>query len=301
MTTADLTFAPRTAGKLGRTEAKRLDALPYLHELVELPPAPASADVSAGITNWGMLGNDQYGNCTFAGETHYEMATAAAGGLPIPAVSAAQEIAWYLAYTHGQDTGANESDLLLAWYKAGKILAFAKVDHTNPAACDAAMVAFHGLYVGVTLTDDDQQAFGDHRIWSSTSPNPQDGHCIVKVKSDATTDTWVTWGALQPSTKGWTKACLDEAWVIITQEDADAAGLDVAQLRAYIDALGGTGGAPAPTPAPVVVPPAPVPAPTPPVPAPPTPAPPAPKPHHHRRHHPRWFIESLAARVQRYF
>jgi hypothetical protein len=37
-------------------------------------------------------------------------------------------------------------------------------------------------------------------------------------------------------------ACLQEAWVIISQEDADAANLDIAALRADIDALQGTGG-----------------------------------------------------------
>jgi hypothetical protein len=48
----------------------------------------------------------------------------------------------------------------------------------------------------------------------------------------------------------WTSEALSEAWVIITQEDADAASLDIAQLRADIDALHGTGGGPAPVPVP---------------------------------------------------
>jgi hypothetical protein len=46
---------------------------------------------------------------------------------------------------------------------------------------------------------------------------------------------WVTWGALQQSTLPWTAAALEEIWVIITEEDAKAASLD-------IDALHGTGG-----------------------------------------------------------
>jgi len=50
-------------------------------------------------------------------------------------------------------------------------------------------------------------------------------------------DTWVTWGALQQSTppaRGPPPAST-VAWVIITEEDAKAASLD-------IDALHGTGG-----------------------------------------------------------
>ena len=55
-------------------------------------------------------------------------------------------------------------------------------------------------------------------------------------------DTWITWGAVQQSTRHWTTACLEEAWVIITQEDANATNLNIAALRADIDALHGTGG-----------------------------------------------------------
>jgi hypothetical protein len=53
---------------------------------------------------------------------------------------------------------------------------------------------------------------------------------------------WVTWGALQQSTLPWTAAALEEIWVIITEEDAKAASLDIATLRRDIDALHGTGG-----------------------------------------------------------
>ena len=51
----------------------------------------------------------------------------------------------------------------------------------------------------------------------------------------------MTWGAVQQSTQQWTAACLDEAWVIITPEDA-AGKVDLAALRADIDALKGEGG-----------------------------------------------------------
>jgi hypothetical protein len=65
----------------------------------------------------------------------------------------------------------------------------------------------------------------------------------VKVKADGSQyDGWVTWGAVQESTLQWTTACLDEAWVIITQEDLHAASVDIAALRADIDALRGQGG-----------------------------------------------------------
>jgi len=220
-------------------------------------PAPVyPLDVSAGIIDWGMLGNGPdptctthphgVGDCTFAGRQHYRMAKAAAGSEQEKWETSDDLVAEYFAYDHGKDEGANIADLLLSWYKQGKILAFAPVDHTKPHVVDAAMAAFHGAYVGVNLTPDADELFGNGKPWSVADgqrPDPAEGHCIVKVASDGHGfDTWVTWGAAQRSTLGWTAACLEEAWVILCDEDANAAGVDVAALRAAIDALHGTGG-----------------------------------------------------------
>lgn len=251
----------RTAGNRGRKPVKPPHArfpIQYLSGYLRTPlPQPVyPVDVSAGITDWGMLGNGPdpacsshprgVGDCTFAGRQHYRMAKAAAGGETPQWESPDALVAEYLKYDHGQDQGANIADLLLYWYHAGKILAFAPVDHTNPAEVDATMAAFHGAYVGVNLTDDADSLFSQHQPWTidgGQQPNPQEGHCIVKVAADGTSyDSWVTWGGLQRSTLPWTKACLEEAWVIITQEDADNHNVDLAALMDTIDSLHGSGG-----------------------------------------------------------
>jgi hypothetical protein len=174
------------------------------------------------------------------------MAKAAAGKETEQWESSNDLVAEYLTYDHGQDQGAQIADLLLHWYNTGTILAFAPLDHTNPAEVDAAMAAFRGAYAGTNLTDDADSLFGQHQPWTTANgeqPNPSQGHCILKVAADGSRyDTWVTWGALQQSTRAWTAACLEEAWVIITQDDANAANLDLAALRADINALHGTGG-----------------------------------------------------------
>jgi hypothetical protein len=249
----------RVSGHRGRLPKKpphERFAIQYVSDYLPAPlPAPVyPVDVTAGITDWGMLGNGPdstctthpkgVGDCTFAGRQHYKMAKAASGGLTEQWETSNQLVAEYLAYDHGRDQGAQIADLLLYWYKNGTILAFAPVDHTSPAAVDAAMAAFHGAYVGVNLTDDADSLFGAGQPWTTAGgqrPDPSEGHCIVKVAADGSEfDTWVTWGAEQKSTLAWTSACLDEAWVVITPEDADAANLDIAALRADIDALHGT-------------------------------------------------------------
>jgi hypothetical protein len=251
----------RSAGRRGRLPVKppaERFAIQYLSSYLStpLPPPAYPVDVTAGITDWGMLGNGpdptlpQYPHglldCTFAGRQHNRMAKAAAAGEQEQWETTEALAAEYLAYDKGKDVGANMADLLLYWYQAGTILAFAPLDHTDPAEVDAAMAAFHGAYVGVDLTADAEQLFGQHQPWTTANgeqPQPNGGHCIVKVAADGSQfDSWVTWGAVQQSTLGWTRACLEEAWVIITAEDAQAASLNLTQLKADIDALHGTGG-----------------------------------------------------------
>jgi hypothetical protein len=109
------------------------------------------------------------------------------------------------------------------------------------------MAAFHGLYVGVDLTADANAQFNAGQTWAlhpGDRPNPQDGHCMLKVKADGKQlDTWVTWGVLQPSTRDWTAACIQEAWAIVSTED-QAAQLDLPTLVGDIVASAKTLGTP---------------------------------------------------------
>ena len=282
----------RIAGKRGRlaplSERQRL-AIRYIHEYGGgLPAASYPVDVTGGIgkESWLMLGNgpdptctvapEGVGDCTFCGREHYAMAKAAAYKLTETFETADQLVTEYLAYDNSQDQGAVIATLLHDWYTAGKIAAFAPVDHTDPSKMDAAMQEFHGLYIGVDLTDDADDLFNQGLPWTvagGQQPDPSEGHCILKVKADGQgTDGYITWGAEQDATEAWSAACVDEAWVIILSED-EMESAALAELRADIDALGGTGGTTPPAPAP-----APVPVPAPPSPPAPEPAPVPPDP-----------------------
>ena len=279
-----MTTPARMHGLRGRLPAKppgERFALGWIHEYaVEPLPAPAyPVDVTGGIADhsWLMLGNGPdptctthpqgVGDCGFACRQHVKMSKAACYGETETWETSNELVAEYLAYDGGQDEGVVLADVLLAWYKSAKILAFAPVDHTNPAAVDSAMQAFKGVVAGVNLTDDAEDLFDSGQPWTvagGEQPDPSEGHCIAKVKADGhSLDEYVTWGALQPATRAWTAACVVEAWVILTEEDPR---IDIAALREDIDALGGTGGAPTPAPAPA---PAPSPKPAPPAPEPP--------------------------------
>lgn len=254
-----MTSTLRTPGKRGRLPAlpKRL-ALKFVHEYAALPAPTYPVDVTGGITDWGMLGNgpdptctvqpDGVGDCTFAGRQHYRMAKAARGHEVETWETSNQLVEEYLTYDRGVDQGANIAKLLLHWFGIGKILAFAPVDHTDRAKLDAALAAFTGVYCGVSLTDDADDLFANHQAWTVADgqrPDPQDGHCILLVGADGRSlDDWVTWGAGQKSTTDWSAECVEEAWVIITQEDVDNHQIDIDALRGDIEALGGSVKAP---------------------------------------------------------
>jgi hypothetical protein len=235
--------------KLGRLPQRKVGDrfdIQWAHQYltVPVPPPVYPIDVSRGITEWGMLGNDRYGDCGEAGQLHYQMATGA------PSFTDLRAIDEYLAYTGGQDNGVVLADFLLWLYRKGEILAFAPVDLKNKAQADSLTNLFRGLYVGVSLTDDAQQLF-QNGIWTTANgqqPNPNFGHCILKTGVDALLDTYVTWGALQKATVDWSAVCADEGWVIITTQD-QAANVDMTALDADINALGGMGRV-APSPAP---------------------------------------------------
>jgi hypothetical protein len=97
-------------------------------------------------------------------------------------------VAEYLAYDHGKDQGANIADLLLFWYQAGKILAFAPLDHTSPAEVDSAVSVFHGVYAGVNLTRDADQLFTAHHPW--TTANDEFADYPPEVSHDADGADW---------------------------------------------------------------------------------------------------------------
>lgn len=239
---------PRQPGLRGRIPGQIVN-VPHINKyrstlVKHIPTYPV--DVSFGITEWQMLGNDQYGDCTFAGREHYKMSKAAAAGITETWETPIDLVDEYLMYNHGKDVGANISQLLLSWFEEGKILAFAKLDHTNKAQVDWYMQNFFGVYCGVSLTDDANQKFAYHMPWTTDEgqrPNPMEGHCIVKVKATNETDTYVTWGALQQATSSWTSACLDEVYVIITAEDAKNHKINVAKLRKDLTTLADVHGA----------------------------------------------------------
>ncbi len=199
----------RIAGLRGHRESHAPEGL-KLHNLRTTAPEmpPASADVSGGLSQWGMLGNgfdpdnlpcypNGAGDCGPAATEHLRMAKAAIDGkFPTdfrpPHTQYTQEL--YIAYQQamgepGQcpDNGVTNLSWLSWMYQQTKthpgmdVLAFAEVDLTNlPAGWTAAdvihraMIDFRGALVGAMLTDQADGQFVRAEPWSVSPTDPVD-------------------------------------------------------------------------------------------------------------------------------
>src|ERR1017187_345651 len=125
-----------------------------------LPVPPPAVSWSKQISSWGVMLNDQLGDCTIAGCGHAVQTWSANLGNEITVsdstVLAAYE-AWdgYNPADPSTDQGGIELDVLNNWKQnslAGHaLLAFATVNLANLSQLRSAISLFGGLYIGVGL------------------------------------------------------------------------------------------------------------------------------------------------------
>jgi hypothetical protein len=221
-------------------------------------------DRTEGITDWGIMGNDQYGDCGVAAVPgHADMLSAVLVGEPLAdnTMTTEEIVSLYFQYTGGQDVGVDLGDYLLWLFNQNIIEGFVKIglDHL-----DEALATFNVIVVGASLNPGAQQQFANGEPWNvgpTDSPDPMEGHAILYLKAESPDgpNAWCTWGKTQPSTGAWKSACPQQAFAVITEQEAHAVGFPYAELIADLQALGGTVDPtpePVPTPTPTPAPPA---------------------------------------------
>jgi hypothetical protein len=260
-------------GRLPKRPPEQRFALKWAHEYlaVELPAPNYPVNVTEGIVNLGMQGNDVWGDCVEAGEVHYEMTTSASAGSPFTpspdlAVQRAQQYAGFGTTPPGP--GTDMPGYLHSLYQAGIILGWCPVDQTNRTTCVSLMALGFGLLIGVNLYDANESQFNSGQpfdVMPGQSPDPNDGHCVLWGSSQSATGpegvgTWAVWW---PTTEAWIESCLiqnpdGEAYLVITTEEQKAQFAPA--LFSDLDAIGG-GDDPEPAPTPPGPTPVPVPSP----------------------------------------
>jgi hypothetical protein len=222
-----------------------------------LPAPPAKLNLATKVKAWGMMDNDQLGDCTCAAAGHLimEWTANAQSKMVTPPdsdiVAAYSAITGYNPTSGANDNGAVELDVLNYWRQQGitghKIEAFIALEPSNHTHIMDAVWIFGGCYIGVALPKSAQAQTSNKQTWSVSpqgtggdgAPGSWGGHALPVVAYDSRGLTVVTWGALQNMTWGFWAAYCDEAYAILSDDflakkggkTATPTGFDLAQLR----------------------------------------------------------------------
>jgi hypothetical protein len=214
-------------GKLPATVDPRTLRLADFIDYSQLPSFPSSYKDSDKIANWKMLGNDRYGDCVVAGETHQEMLFSQLAGTPWVA-DETTVIDTYFQLTGGRDIGLNILEYL-KWRRKNngasskKMLGFAAVDWRNPNEVAVAISMFHGILTGILLPNTAKLQSSPNNVWDTVvksgngTPGSWGGHLTLETDYDLTTNMFanITWGYVQKLTHNFMLDYFDESFCVI--------------------------------------------------------------------------------------
>jgi len=260
----------RQAGKLGRKMGvseigSKFKLSDYLVDPFPNVNPDSTFDGTCGATELGMLGNDQYGCCVWAGYVHTRMLNAwlakeqPVGNINDTSVWPTEEqvVTSYFIYEGspgGQpdpayDNGADIGEALL-WFMdnsigpLGPLGGFAQVNDFGEMY-EGAIQTFGVIYDGILVSQEMMNEFSAGQPWSSTATDWIGGHCAPHAYRSPKVGKAATWAQFEEFTWPNWQVTREEAYVLFTPEQMKAPGgvfngVQVAKLEADIKALKGT-------------------------------------------------------------
>lgn len=225
---------------LGKRPPKNAKAIPFGRLYAALvPDHPSTYDPIQGKV-WEILHNDEWGDCVVV--TYYTLRRIASWlvGKDDYPPSDDRILALYRTQNpnfdptdpqHGggsqYDGGMDIQTLLEMLHKDGwdgtKVVAFAKVDHTNVEELKAALYAIGALWIGCVVSQDNEQEFGAHRPWT-VGGQPLGGHSITGTgytRDVVSIETWADEGYLSNDYVADGQNGVDEAWLVLFPEHVE--------------------------------------------------------------------------------
>lgn len=249
------TFEP----KLGKTPARK--GAVKLRLSVYLGPRAPRAPRSFGhydllpADGWGMLGNDQYGDCVLAGADHETMLWNKIAGRDVAfdEATALQDYGRITGFTPADPNSDQGTDMQAAASYRRKtgivdasgnrhtVEAYAAVGLTPTALAQAAHL-FGAVGWGFRVPTSAMQQFNDGQPWSDVGDeNIEGGHYVSLVGRKNGRYAFVTWGHLQWATAGFVRKYGDEAIAYLTPEmltaGKSAEGFDTTTLLSDLKAV----------------------------------------------------------------
>ena len=200
-------------------------------------------------TGWGMLGNDEYGDCVWAGLAHAVMLWNKSAGRDV-SFTTAGVLSDYSACTgfNPDDPSTDQgTDIRTAmeYLRTTGVVDATKARHKSAAYVNVgtsltelnkALYIFGAVVIGLNLPDSAQSQFPG--TWSYVAGSQIDGgHCVVITDRNLFNHKLVTWGDRINVGHRFLTHYVEEAWAIATPDflnssGAAANGFDMAQLTA---------------------------------------------------------------------
>ena len=255
-----MSFKRFKGGKLPPQRKLSIPALgDFLDKATTWPAVPAAGwENAVPPTAWGMLGNDQVGDCAEAGILHLIQGQAANTGTVLTPTTD-QALALYTAVTGynpsdpSTDQGTVLTDLLTYIQTSGvemtdstgktvtvEVVGSASLDISSTAQMRYAGYTFGGNYLGINCP---QQCEDDTTNWNFGPGLPiAGGHCIPQEGEGIAGGKIVSWSEVIPVSNLFLMSYLDEGYVVLTKSWVNAqgkspSGLDLDGLLAAMKTL----------------------------------------------------------------
>ena len=245
-------------GKLPATHDRRDLQFANYRTTPKLPSAPIGYGHKNLVHNpWGMLGNDEWGDCAIAGPAHEHMLTSATAGQQVTfptsnILHAYSNITGFdpNAGPYGNnptDQGASVRQVLKYRQKHGltdsagrvhKIGAYVALEPGNWTELLEALYLFETVGFGFQFPSSAMTQFNAHKPWTVVKgATIEGGHYVPSIGRPASlSNECVTWGITQVFNRAFYAKFCDEAWGILSPEMLTAGksleGFNLAQLQA---------------------------------------------------------------------
>jgi hypothetical protein len=226
------------------------------HPKPALPPHPAEFGHEKLIKVWGMLGNDELGDCVFAGAGHEVMLwTAEAGSMAAfsteSVIADYSEVTGYTPTDPTSDQGTIVRDALKFRSHKGslaadggrhKLSAYLGIQLKNLDELQEAAWLFSAVGVGIRFPASAMAQFDKGQPWEVVPHSKIEGGHYVPIVAFHGGYLWcVTWGRIQPMTPAFWHAYGDEAWALLSHDyttgEHSPEGYDFSTLQRDIAAL----------------------------------------------------------------
>lgn len=239
-------------GKLpARVNATQLKLSTYLDPAV-LPRIPSEFGHERAIADYGMLGNDEIGDCVWAGAAHETMIWAREAGRDVgfdtvAVTSDYRAVTGYDPDDPSSDRGTDMQEAASYRRRLGiidsagirhRVGAYVALTPGDPEQLAAAVYIFGAVGVGLRLPTYALDEFDARKPWDVRHgvPDIAGGHYVPAVAKRGGRFCVVTWGRVQEMTVGFYRRYCDEAIVYLSTEILAAGhspeGFDLAQLQA---------------------------------------------------------------------